>query len=300
MILIRLMGGLGNQMFQYAFSISLAKNSKTDLKVDDTMLLDRSLPNEVITHRDLVLNKIFHIDITYASQKDVEYYNGKKYTNIIGKLFNKFLWQFKKHKLIIEKSREFDPNLLKIKDNVCLVGSFQSELYFKHYSSEIKQAYSFREKILPISDKLADLLISTNSVCIHVRRGDYVSSPLYSDVIGALPMSYYDKAIDVMSKKISSSTFFVFSDDINWCKIEFKKYKIPLVYVEDLHAGELAGNYLQLMTLCKHFIISNSTFAWWGAWLSKHEHKIVIAPDKWFKKEEYNKNNIVPENWIKI
>ncbi len=300
MILLRLMGGLGNQMFQYAFAISLARTSKTDLKVDVTMLSDRSSPDEVVTHRALVLNQIFDIDICVADKQDVEYFNGRKYTNFIGKLYNKCLWQFKKHKLIIEKSREFDADLLKIKDDVCLVGSFQSELYFKHYSTEIKQAYSFSENILPISDKLADLLISTNSVCIHVRRGDYVSSPLYSDVIGALPMSYYDQAIDVMNKKISSSTYFIFSDDINWCKIEFEKYKIPLVYVEDLHAGEYAANYLQLMTLCKHFIISNSTYAWWGAWLSKNESKTVIAPARWFKKEEYNKNNIVPENWIKI
>jgi hypothetical protein len=300
MILLRLMGGLGNQMFQYAFASSLANTSKVSLKVDDTLLLDRSLPDEVVTHRDLVLNKIFDIDICLANKHDVEYFNGRKYTNFIGKLYNKCLWQFKIHKLIIEKSREFDADLLKIKDDVCLVGSFQSELYFKKYANEIRELYKFRNKLLPISFKLADLLESSTSVAVHVRRGDYVSSPLYSDVIGTLPMSYYDEAIEIMRHKVSSPTFFVFSDDINWCKKEFEKYQVPIVYIDDEHAGKYAGNYLQLMTLCKHFIISNSTFAWWGAWLSKHEHKMVIAPNKWFKKEGFNNNQIVPSNWTKI
>lgn len=300
MILLRLMGGLGNQMFQYAFAYNLANNGKVELKVDDTLLLDRSLPDEVVTHRTLVLNKIFDIDIHLANKQDIEYFNGRTYPSLIGKLYNKCLWQFKRHKLIIEKSREFDAELLKLKDDVCLVGSFQSELYFKHSSSAIQQVFRFRKNVLPISIKLGDMLASTNSIAIHVRRGDYVSSPLYSDIIGTLPMSYYDEAIEMMKRKVSLPTFFVFSDDINWCKKEFEKYQIPMVYVDDEHAGEYAGNYLQLMTLCKHFIISNSTFAWWGAWLSKHEHKTVIAPNKWFKKEGFNNNQIVPSNWTKI
>lgn len=300
MILLRLMGGLGNQMFQYAFAYNLANNGKVELKVDDTLLLDRSLPDEVVTHRTLVLNKIFDINIHLSNKQDIEYFNGRIYTSLIGKLYNKCLWQFKKYKLVIEKSREFDSALLSLKDDVCLVGSFQSELYFKKYANEIRELYKFRNELLPISFKLADLLESSASVAIHIRRGDYVSSPLYSDIIGTLPISYYDEAIEIMIQKVSSPTFFVFSDDINWCKKEFEKYLVPIVYIDDVHAGECAGNYLQLMTLCKHFIISNSTFAWWGAWLSIHEHKMVIAPNKWFKKEEFNNNQIVPSNWTKI
>lgn len=294
------MGGLGNQMFQYAFAHALASKEKAVLKVDDSLLLDRAMPDEVVTHRDLVLDKVFDIDICLATKEDIEYFNGRKYSNFIGKLYNKFLWQFKKHKLIIEKTRTFEPEFVKLKDDVCLVGSFQSELYFADCAQKIKNLYSFKKKLMPVSTTLAKQMRTTESVAIHVRRGDYVSSPLYSDVIGALSLEYYDKAIYLMKQQFPSSVFFIFSDDINWCKETFVKYNLPFVYVGDEQAGEHAANYLQLMTMCKHFIISNSTFAWWGAWLSGNTSKTIIAPNRWFKKEEYNNNNIVPENWIKI
>lgn len=301
MILLRLMGGLGNQMFQYAFAISLAKKNNTQIKIDTTLLEDRNSPNEVVTHRDLLLDKVFTIHLDIATKKEIEYFNGKKYNNIIGKIFNKIKLMLQRPILIIEKNNGFKPEYLLVNDNVCLIGAFQSEYYFEEHKRDIKTIFSFKNKILDISTNLVQKLGKENSVAIHVRRGDYVSSPLYSKTIGALPFTYYENAIQFITEKIESPVFYIFSDDLNWCKENFKSNTIVFNFVDDEHAGKYAANYLQIMTYCKHFIISNSTYSWWGAWLSKNEdNKIVIAPQRWFLDTSLNGNDIVPNNWVKL
>ncbi len=294
------MGGLGNQMFQYALGYTLAKKNNVDLKVDLTLLMDRSKHHEIVTHRTLLLNKVFDINILLATEEEINYFNGKNYGNLIGKIYNRIRQYIIKNKLKIQNNRAFDSSFLEVKKNTCIVGSFQSELYFIQNSDEIKKIFKFKQELLPISIDLGEQMKLSDSVGIHIRRGDYVSSPVYSEIIGVLPNDYYKNAIELIKKRVSTPSFFIFSDDINWCKENFKDFQSDFYYVEDEHAGIDAANYLQLMTLCKHYIISNSTYAWWGAWLSSNENKIVIAPAKWFNKTEYNNNDIVPTNWIKI
>jgi hypothetical protein len=248
-----------------------------------------------------LLDKVFTIHLDVASTKEIEYFNGKKYNNIIGKIYNKIKLLLQSPELIIEKNNGFKPEYLSVKDNVCLIGAFQSEYYFEEQKSYVKSIFSFKNKILDISNDLVNKLSNENSVAIHVRRGDYITSPLYSKTIGALPYNYYENAIKLIVEKIESPVFYIFSDDLIWCKENFKSDKHVFNFVDDEHAGKFAANYLQIMTYCKHFIISNSTYSWWGAWLSKNEDdKIVIAPKRWFRDESLVSKDIVPQNWIRL
>lgn len=300
MIVIRLIGGLGNQLFQYAFAYSLAQKNGAILKVDDTLLNDRSQPHEVVTHRQLELNDVFDIELNYATNADIVHFNGKTYNNPLGKAYNKLLWQFRKHRLVVEKGRAFNPAFLQLKDDLCLVGSFQSEKYFRDIVATIRRLYKFKVDILPQSTELADELKREGSVAIHVRRRDYVTSPVYKETLGALPIDYYKEAVSIVKQRVPDARFYVFSDDIEWCRQELSKLDASFTYVGDEHAGPKAANYLQLMTLCNHFIISNSTYAWWAAWLSAAQGKVVVAPEPWYKKPQYANNDIVPEGWVKV
>ncbi len=301
MIIVRLMGGLGNQMFQYAFAYALSQKNKTQLKIDTTLLEDRNSADEIVTHRDLLIDKVFNVTLNFASIKEIEYFNGKKYNHLLGKTYNKVSQALRKPMLVIEKSRGFHSEYLTFSNHVCLVGAFQCEKYFKSYDSSIKKLFSFKNPILEISSNLVSEIKTENSVAIHVRRGDYVTSPLYSKTIGTLPINYYLEAIELIHEKIKNPVFYIFSDDINWCKHNFKSDKYSFCFVDDEQAGAHAANYLQLLTKCKHYIISNSTFSWWGAWLSDNEvDKIVIAPKKWFLDESLDSKDIVPENWIRL
>lgn len=295
------MGGLGNQMFQYAFAYSLSQKNKTQLKIDTTLLEDRNSPDEIVTHRDLLLDKVFNITLDFATIKEIEHFNGKKYNHLPGKIYNKISQLLRKPNLVIEKSRRFHPGYLMLKDPVCIVGAFQSEEYFKFFENSIKKIYSFKQPVLEISAVLSTKLKSENSVAVHIRRGDYVKSPLYSKTIGALPISYYLKAIETINELLQKPVFYIFSDDLKWCKDNLSNIDYTFYFVGDEHAGPYASNYLQLMTICRHYIISNSTFSWWGAWLSENtSDKIVIAPERWFLDESLDSKDIVPDSWIRL
>lgn len=300
MILVRLMGGLGNQMFQYAFGYYLAKKNNTVLKIDETLLQDKSQPHEIVTHRSLELMDVFDLNINKASKSEIEYFNGKANTSdTFERLINSFLWRLRKHNLIIEKSRSFNPEMLYLKDNKCIVGAWQCENYFSSISSDIKALYKFKYALLPQSIKLAQDIVAGNSICVHIRRGDYVTSKLYSSTIGAMDLTYYRSAIELMVQKVDTPRFYIFSDDLTWCK---ENVIIPFdhTFVEDEHVGIKAGNYLQLMSLCKNYIISNSTFSWWAAWLGEKENSLIIGPANWFRDKSLNGSDILPKRWVKL
>ncbi len=299
MILVRLMGGLGNQMFQYAAAKSVAVRNKTILKIDTTLLEEnKKHPHEIVTHRELDL-AIFDLPLMKATKEEVEYFNGKKYRFLIGKIYNKIGSVKRKRNLIIEKDRSFNKNILRLGDNKCIVGSWQSEKYFKDIESEIRNLFTFKLPVLDTSKDFLNDIKSHDSICLNVRRGDFVTSPLYSNTLGALTADYYIKAIEYFEGRVTRPKVFVFSDDMDWCKNNLK-LKMPVCFVGHEHAGEKFGNYLQLMKNCNHFVIPNSSFGWWGAWLSKHQDKIVIAPKNWFKDAAMKDKDIVPENWIRI
>lgn len=302
MIIVRLMGGMGNQMFQYAAGRSLAERHKTALKLDLTFLLNR-LPRKDFVFRDYDLG-IFNIveDLTFLSRlamksraaRDVSYPMSRLYLETRN-AFDKKYWAREKQNYL------FDENVLKLPDNVYLDGYWQSYKYFENISGIIRKEFTFKADFSKKESEMAREIQSVNSVCVNIRRNDYVSNPVNSKFFEALGIDYYKQAESIIKSRVSELRFFVFSDDTDWCKNNLN-FGGDTIFVGHEYAGDRFQSYLRLMTLCKYYIIPNSTFAWWAAWLNTSPDKIVIAPKKWVTDPDTNKNtdDLIPPSWIRI
>jgi hypothetical protein len=296
MILVRLKGGLGNQMFQYATALALAEKHATILKMELTLLKDRSASDNAV-YRDYELFP-FCLNQLFASQSEIYHFHppsgsiGLRIKNRIKKFFGK-------NRVYIEKGHGFDPSLLEQEDDFCLVGAFQSEKYFSHIREKILQAYSFRTHFNQKTEDLAVQLKSKEVACIHVRRGDYVSNALYSQILGALPATYYLEGFQRVSEVRNIQEVYVFSDDINWCMHNLS-FGIKTVYVTEELVPSNHHAHLYLMSQCKTFVISNSSFSWWAAWMSQDENKLVVAPRNWFADKTRDSKDILPSQWLQI
>jgi hypothetical protein len=304
MILVRLQGGLGNQMFQYALGRKLALKNQTQLKLDLSLLLDRT-PSKHAVFRDFDLD-IFNLDFRLASQEEIVFFNGKRGKNRIEKARNFIKNNFLPNKLVIEKGRQFHSEVLKTENNKCLAGSWQSYMYFEDIKEILKKEFVIKESFLCDTFFAYKTQIESTEVAlsIHVRRGDYVTNEFYNEILGLLEVSYYEKAISNLNLPKSKTRIFVFSDDLNWCKQNLH-FEFETTFVDQEHSKKGVASDLALMMLCTHNVISNSSFAWWGAWLGLAENKKVIAPVNWVNKK-YKNNilidspDIVPPDWSRI
>jgi len=297
MIIVNLKGGLGNQMFQYALGYILAKKKNCDLFCDIRLQEfykknppPRNVPREI----DL---DIFGIKIESPSNwllfkvlHNFSNYRVRKYIIFILDFFGALA--LRERKRVFEK-RVFDNKSI----NLYLDGYWQSEKYFIDYKKDILKIFNFDN--LKKESKNISFFKSINignSVCLNVRRSDFLNNPEHNTV----DINYYKKAIDLIEKKINSElNYYIFSDDIDWCKKNFNFLKKKFI-IDHSFAGKKFINYLYLMTNFKFYIIPNSTFAWWGAWLSQIDEKLVIAPQKWSGLYDNDKIDIVPDDWIKL
>jgi hypothetical protein len=231
MILVRFIGGLGNQLFQYALGTHLATKNNTTLKIDTTLLLDRSEPHELVTHRELDID-LFHVQLNFATAAEIERFNGKSYTNLAGKIFNRVTWELvRKKKLIREQQRNFQPDILELGDNVCLVGAWQSEKYFLPIANQLRKEFTFKHTLEGATAILAKEIQACRSVCLNVRRGDYVTSPMYSKMLGALPAAYFEKALHALQQQQTIDRVYVFTDDAEWCR-EQLRFDLPMTIAQ--------------------------------------------------------------------
>ncbi|MFA6922783.1 MAG: alpha-1,2-fucosyltransferase [Bacteroidales bacterium] len=280
MIIVKLQGGIGNQMFQYAIGKHIAILNNMELKLDISSFEKDSLNRKYELHN-------FNISESIASEKEIK------------KIINKRFFAFSQNNTIIkQRFFEYDAEVLKkYNNNIYLDGFWQSEKYFFQIKNIIqkeftlKYANDFNKNFEHILNKTETL----NSVAVHVRRGDYVNSKFgQNNYRNIHSEGYYKKAFEIISKKTSAPVYFMFSDDIEWCKNEFKKIK-DLIFIESHKPHED----LILMSLCKHQITANSSFSWWAAWLNNNPYKTIIATDKWFY-NNWNTINLISENWTKI
>lgn len=293
MIRLILKGGLGNQMFQYAFAKRLSIEKKDKLILNTTFLNTR-LPVKDFTTRE------YELDL-FSVPEETE---------------NTFLNPFLEQKMgyIVLKMRNainasyiqegnnpyfYDFNLearaLATK-NLIIEGYFNNYRYFEKYKSAITRIFDTGSLIDFKFKDIEEKIISTNAVSINIRRGDYLNSK-HKDIFVKLEKNYYQLAIEIIRKKISKPTFFIFSyDDPRWIQQELSFNKDEVVIVGREFVGERFKTYLRLISLCKHNIISNSTFAFWGAFLNKNIDKIVISPKRWMNKYQFEK----PDRWISI
>jgi hypothetical protein len=296
-VTVFLRGGLGNQMFQYALGLNLAKKNQCPLVLDTVFLRDR-FPRRNFTYRTYDMD-VFAIDasftvLSYAANSFPipGAWLGLDMVGILGRRV------FGSQTLIRENTKVFDPSVLAAQGDILLYGRWQNEEYFADIADDVLTAFKFRYPLEGAAETLAEKIIAVDSVSLHVRRGDYVTFKNVEQRMGATDIAYYDRAAKYIGERVTTPHFFIFSDDIQWCETNVA-IPFPTTYVDDTSSGPKAAFHLELMSLCKHNVIANSTFSWWGAWLNKNSGKIVIAPKKWYTNPSLNKNT-VPAGWIKI
>lgn len=292
MIIVKLGGGLGNQMFQYAFAKYLALKHDTTLKVDIQSLLSRKAVRKSFVFRNYDLD-IFNITPQLAEQKEVDAFK-RSSSHLTDKVLTKLLG-FKKG-YIHEPHFHFSKSCFAAPDNAYLDGYWQSEKYFSNISDQLKQQdFSFKQPLQPGGKELLAEISSSNAVCLNVRRGDFVTNSFH----GTCSIEYYQKAEEMIRAQVTDPTFYVFSDEIEWCRNNLL-LQSTTKYIGHEYAGTKFQDYLRLMAACKHFIIPNSTFAWWAVWFNNNKDKIVIAPKNWFGDNTIKTTDLTSPNWLLI
>ena len=292
MIAMQIIGGLGNQMFQYAAGRALAERNRLPLVLDTSSFASYKL------HNGFELERLFAGSMTVATATDMKFILGWRSIPAIRKLLLKPNAKlFRGPNIIVEPHYEHWPGISQTPSLAYLSGYWQSEKYFKDSEAEIREAFVFKQKMSERNSCLAEEIQRMNSVSIHVRRGDYVTDKSTKAVHGECTLDYYQQAIRQVAEKLDQPKFYLFSDDIDWTRKNLK-LDFPYCYV-DGNFGLESYNDMRLMSLCKHQIIANSSFSWWGAWLNRNPRKIVIAPHKWFRNDN-DVTDLIPQNWTTI
>ena len=294
MIYIKLRGGLGNQMFQYAICKSLAIKNNTKVKFDIEELERDRLRNFELGY--------FKVSGIIASNIEIFFFSllCNDFISKILRLIGIRYFYIKQKEIDINDSKQldinFDASVLDKKGNLYIDGYWQCEKYFIDIDEVIKNDFTLKKELDETNRNLITQIRNCNSTAIHVRRGDYVNNKHTNEFHGTCSLKYYLNAIKIIEKRVKNPEFFVFSDDLQWTKKNLK-IKHPITFVSINHPKK-AYKDLWLMANCKFFIIANSSFSWWGAWLSTNSNKIICAPKKWFNST--GEGHIVPKSWIRV
>lgn len=308
MIVVRMLGGLGNQLFQYALGRRLTYGT------DDRLALDLSWYSdewEKFSERTFKLDN-FATTFSVASERDVRDIipGGRRGTNTARRLCRycpalvqttcnyvleiqkNYLWRWTPEVCTtrVPRCHSFEPSILDITGPAYLDGFWQTERYFHDFGSVLRSDLTVTDPVEGWDEDLLHRISETNSVGVHVRRGDFV------DIGHALPAAYFERAVSEIESRVSNPHFYVFSDGIEWAK---RRITIPhpTTYVSNRYADADYED-LRYLSECRHHVISNSTFGWWGAWLGEHPDQRVIAPSRWTYHDLPTRSlDVVPERW---
>lgn len=288
MIITRIQGGLGNQMFQYAVAKAVAQKLEDTFKLDTGFFLKQTLRKYELNH--------FCIDEEIATEEEVRKLSGGD--RLIVKVAQKFrINAFKPISYYQEKQiMAFDQAVFAYEKNLYLDGYWQNANYFEGIREEIISDFALKDEMSTEAQSVLTQIQGSESVSVHIRRGDYVDNVHTNNVHGVCGIEYYKNAVHLLNKKRPGLVFFIFSDDIDWCKnnLEFIE---NIVYVDNTQS---AIEDLELMKHCSHNIIANSTFSWWGAWLNQNPRKIVVAPKYWFQADKWKDLTLASNDWVKV
>lgn len=280
MLIVRTLGGLGNQMYGYGMYkklLSLGRKAKMDI----SFYRAPGAPS-------FELGTVFNISADYANTIDV-----MKAKGIVARIVRRVgIPSASKRWVIVDPHDQYDPSVLEL-DNVYLDGYWSSFDYFAGIEDDLRREYTFKQPLVDRNVSVARQIADTNSVSIHVRRGDYLK---YPDIYEMLTADYYRRAIKRISETVSNPKFFCFSNDIEWCKSSF--YSEEIEYIDwNTSAGYID---MQLMSMCKHNIVANSTFSIWAAWLNNNADKVVLRPERYFCDASYKTDRLWPKEWTSI
>lgn len=286
MNIVQIRSGLGNQMFQYAFYLAL-KHHQPDTKIDVSIFRYRP------SHNGYELERIFDIQPEHATLAERNHMAdvGKDWFSELRRAIG-----WKRHttgRFITEPdpAQGWRPDLLHV-DNSYLQGYWQTEKYFQEVADQVRHDFTFRLPLPAEAEETAAKIKSRNSVSVHIRRGDYLKKRRIDDY-NVCSAGYYRRAVEYIQSRIDSPVFYVFSDEPEWGQTQ-KIFPKDTIFVSG-HEGRNAYIDMQLMSLCRHHIIANSSFSWWGAWLGQQEDTITLAPNIWFR--HHNRPDILPSGW---
>jgi hypothetical protein len=298
MIIVRIMGGLGNQLFQYAAALGFSVRRRTKLKLDIGFFESSNL-------RSYGLNHFCLSEQEFATPGEIAaltWIPRRNITNAAVRVFQRPLRLIEPHlhrSVFLERRmRPYNPNILMTPRDVYLDGYWQSERYFSDIEEVIRREFTIKDQMDAANQQTAEAISKADSVSVHVRRGDAVSDPGKNRIFGTCSLEYYEKCAAMVAEKVGGPHFFVFSDDPGWTATNLH-FRHPTTYVTQNDASK---NYedLRLMSLCQHNIIANSTLSWWGAWLNSNPDKLVLAPKKWFNDPSFDTRDLIPASWIKV
>jgi hypothetical protein len=289
------MGGLGNQMFQYAAARALALDKNTWVYLDPSFLYEDSKGRW--TQRQYELG-VFNIQYKFERSGRIRFLRALAHNSRWKRLSNAGWWPLP-YRSFYEQGQQFHPELAAYPKNTYLHGYFQSEKYFLHHEDIIRKDFAFLEEAKDKNAETLKRIRDTFSISLHVRRGDYVTLAAASAFHGLMGLDYYQAGVDhILKDESRSPEFFIFSDDPAWVK-ENLKVPGPATYV-DWNSGKSSFEDMRLMSNCKHHVIANSSFSWWGAWLNPSKEKKVVAPKQWFQDPKSQDNDVIPETWTRL
>lgn len=292
MVIVNLIGGLGNQMFQYAAGRALTLARGEPLHVDVAGLGGGG-------PRQFELPRIFRCVAEIASEDEVRRTLGWQAAPIAKRILARPEFAAMRVRgFIVEPHFHYWPGIRGVPVTAYLQGYWQSEKYFSDAAAAVRAEFRFRRPLSEVNAALAERIGGCAAVSLHVRRGDYVSNPKARAFHGFCSVDYYRAAIRLVAERVAGPEFFVFSDNITWVR-ENLDIGFPCHYVEHNRGAE-SYNDMRLMSLCKHHIIANSSFSWWSAWLAANPSKFVIAPKQWFQDASHDTSDLIPDGWIRI
>lgn len=285
MKVVRFLGGLGNQMFQYAFYKALQQRFP-NVKADLQGFSDYGL------HNGFELDRIFSIRLSSISlfRSNLYQIHNKKW------IYRKLRRILNLRKIYQEENHLFayNPKIMTNPKSAYYWGYWQNIQYFQDISKELRADFKFSNPLDDKNQEASDSIQNSNSISIHIRRGDYLTDPLLG---GLCDLEYYQKAITYIQSQVSSPKYFIFSNDIEWCRQNLSITNCEFI---SWNTSTLSYIDMQLMSQCKHNIIANSSFSWWAAWLNQNDNNIVICPKKWVNDPKLDTSGLIPETWIAI
>lgn len=291
-VIVQVIGGLGNQMFQYAAGRALS------MRLSRRLRLDTAAFSGYGRHQGFELTRVFACRPEIATKEEIRGLLGWRALHAARKtLMRPRFAMLHGARLVVEPHFHYWPGFRDLSNGAYLAGYWQSEKYFLDAAETVRADFTFTQPLSSPNAALADKIDGTAAVSLHVRRGDYALDPRTKANHGLCSLEYYRAAISYIAERVGHPEFFVFSDDVEWTRANLK-IDFPCTYVDHNQASE-SYNDMRLMSLCRHHIIANSSFSWWGAWLRPRPDKIVVAPRKWFANAN-RVDDLFPPAWVTL
>lgn len=286
-VVVGLSGGLGNQMFQYAAGRALSLRLSLPLGLDTSWFLGRTDRHYALAPFNIVGEAYIGAGIL---PDIVRYYESR--------LSRRWAVRRMGAPIFREPHFHFDPAFEQIEESVFLEGYWQSERYFLSSRKVLLQDFSLTGRIPQSCQSLLGQIGESQSICVHVRRGDYLSNPAAAKAHGTCAIAYYQRGVEALSQVLSQPHCFIFSDDPEWVW-QSLSLSCPSTVVDANSTADAHWD-LFLMAACNHFVIANSSLSWWGAWMGSAPDKRVIAPERWFLTNEKDTQDLIPSNWERM